>query len=73
MLGKMANIHLSLAISEGVDLPDTEKAAYLCSVQVDFAKHGRCIKLEAFTELKRMVEKKGRPRFLVDDRDDPYE
>jgi len=28
----MANIHLSLAISEGVDHPETEKAAYLCSI-----------------------------------------
>lgn len=31
-LGKMSNIHLSLAISEGVDNPETEKAAFLCSV-----------------------------------------
>ena len=40
---------------------------------MDFAKHGKCIKLDAFHELKRLAEKKGMPKFLLDDRDDQYE
>lgn len=44
MLGQVANLHLNLAIQKGLQFWATEKAAYLCSIQVDFAKHGRCIK-----------------------------
>lgn len=72
MLGKMSNLHLNLAIQFGVNDPDTELAAYLCSIQVDFAKHGRCIKLESMTALSRKI--KGKPGFLCDEEDaDPFE
>jgi RNA-dependent RNA polymerase len=44
-LGKMSNLHLKLAIEHGVDNQFTKKASYLATVQVDFAKHGKCIKI----------------------------
>jgi len=43
-LGKMSNMHLKLAIEKGLDNHWVETASFLCSIQVDFAKHGRCIK-----------------------------
>ena len=55
MLGQMSHLHLRLAIEKGVEDPSTERAAYLCSVQVDFAKHGRCIKVEAMEDLKKTI------------------
>jgi len=68
-LGQMSNLHLTLAIEHGVDSEPAMKAAYLCSIQVDFAKHGRCIKLEAMRDLQTKSTK-GRPRFLVEDAED---
>lgn len=50
-LGQMSNLHLNLAIQKGIGHFSTEKAAYLCSIQVDFAKHGRCIKERAMLDL----------------------
>ena len=61
----MANLHLSLAIQLGLDDEATKKASFLCSIQVDFAKHGRCIKTEAMENLQK--KEKGRPRFLLDE------
>ena len=61
----MANLHLSLAIQLGLDNEFTKKASYLCSVQVDFAKHGRCIKTDSMDSLQK--KEKGRLRFLLDD------
>jgi hypothetical protein len=65
----MSNLHLALAIEKGVDHEFSEKAAFLCSIQVDFAKHGRCIKLEAMNNLSK--ENKTKPPFLR--AEDPFE
>ena len=65
----MSNLHLKLALEHGVDHPFTERAAFLSSIQVDFAKHGRCIKAESMEALKR-ENKKGTPKFLQKDEED---
>ena len=63
MLGRVSNLHLNLAIQEGLNLETTRKAAFMCSVQVDFAKHGVCIKPESMEELRRVVQG-NKPGFL---------
>jgi len=62
----MSHLHLRLALELGVEDPATEQAAYLCSVQVDFAKHGRCIKVDAMDNLKKKL-KNPKPKFLADE------
>jgi hypothetical protein len=67
----MSNLHLRLAIEHGLDNKDpakkeaVDRAAYLCSVQVDFAKHGRCVKIEQYNKL--LKHSSGCPGFLVDE------
>lgn len=69
ILGQTSNLHLALAINEGLQNEDTQVAAFLASIQVDYAKHGRCIKLDKIEELKKARNKKGIPKFLAEDKD----
>ena len=73
-LGKMSNLHLRLAIEHSLNPKDpvmkeaVDRAAFLCSIQVDFAKHGRCVKVEQYNDLLKYSS--GCPGFLIDEERD---
>mmetsp|Transcript_29111 Transcript_29111/g.43877 ORF Transcript_29111/g.43877 Transcript_29111/m.43877 type:complete len:94 (-) Transcript_29111:992-1273(-) len=55
---------------EGPNHPDCISLSHMCSVAVDFAKHGECVSRKNFADLTKLItrfpdflEKKGQIRF----------
>lgn len=59
VLGKIANLHLALCDYYGRYGPMHEDCVYLshlCSVAVDFAKHGECVSKDCYKHLEELIE-----------------
>ena len=67
LLGFLSNLHLKLALQTSLNEKETVLAGLLCQVQVDFAKHGKCVKTDIIEQMKKKV--KGIPKFLADEKD----